>query len=167
MTLMNTQTVRTRIRLARTGDSHALARMRYAFRAETGAVIETEVGFQKRCEPWMKKHLRAKNSWRCWIAESRENFLGNVWVQLIEKIPNPVSEGELHGYITNLYVIPKARGKGVGSKLLRAALNWCRTKKVDVVFLWPSQRSRALYLRHDFAIAEDVFELRGGKNSKQ
>jgi GNAT superfamily N-acetyltransferase len=149
-----------RIRPARPRDAFSLARMRYAFRAEANATAETEAHFIKRCHSWMKKQIHMKNAWRCWIAERGGRLLGNIWVQLIEKMPNPVAEPELHAYITNFYVIPEVRGRQVGGKLLRAAVNWCGRNKVDAIILWPSPASQSLYLRHGFTRGDDIFELR-------
>lgn len=149
-----------RIRVAKPDDFKLLAQQRYAFRSEIGRNQETESAFLKRCGTWMKKAVATRNTWRCWIAESRGRFFGNVCVQLIEKIPNPVSERERHAYITNLYVVPDARGKRIGTRLLRTALTWCRRNEVDAVLLWPSRRSRALYQRHSFAVSDDLFALR-------
>jgi GNAT superfamily N-acetyltransferase len=154
-----------RIRPARSTDLRSLANLRYTFRAETGKAIETRPVFVRRCERWMRKQFGAKQTWRCWVAEDgRGELAGNIWVELIEKIPNPVSEGESHAYITNFYVVNKSRGKKIGTKLLRAALNWCRRQKVDAVILWPSQRSRTIYRRHGFDISDDIFEFRSRAN---
>ena len=149
-----------RIRLARPTDALSLARMRYAFRAEAGAATETEAYFVKRCRVWMAERIQAKNTWRCWIAERGARLLGNIWVQLIEKMPNPVAEPELHAYITNFYVIGKVRGKAIGTKLLHTAVTWCRRNRVDAIILWPAPRSRSLYLRHGFVRGHDILELR-------
>ena len=151
-----------RVRPARASDSLSLARMRWALRAKGEKTIEKEAAFVKRCAAWMKKRLSNNRSWRCWIAENESGLVGNIWVHLIEKIPNPVSEGELHGYVTNFYVAPNVRGRRIGTRLLRAALDWCRRNTVDAVILWPSKRSRNLYVRHGFCASKDLFELRKG-----
>jgi GNAT superfamily N-acetyltransferase len=85
--------------------------------------------------------------------------LGHLWLQLIEKIPNPAPELEQHGYITNVYVRPDARGEGAGAMLVETALAFCREQRVDSIVLWPTDRSRALYARHGFAEPTDIMEL--------
>jgi GNAT superfamily N-acetyltransferase len=87
-------------------------------------------------------------------------LLGHVCVQLIEKIPNPVNEPELHAYLTNFYVVPEMRDRGLGKKLLSKALSWCRTRETDAVILWATVESRSLYRRCGFAQPTDIFELR-------
>jgi GNAT superfamily N-acetyltransferase len=152
---------RIRIRLARSRDYSALAEMRYRFRAETQSVTETKSRFMRRCTPWMRKRFRSgSHPWRCWVAEDGKWLLGHVCVQLIEKIPNPVNEPELHAYLTNFYVIPEMRGQGLGKKLLNKALSWCRTRETDAVILWATLASRSLYRRCGLVEPTDIFELR-------
>ena len=99
--------------------------------------------------------------WRCWMAEQAGEAVGTIWLQLIEKLPNPVAEPERHAYISSLYVRPALRGRGIGSALLSTALEACRELEVDAVILWPTEESRALYARHGFAVRDDVMERRG------
>lgn len=148
------------IRLARRGDVPALARLRYEFRAGHDSPIESEADFLARCTAWMQSRLAAGRSWRCWIAEDAGRTVGTVWLQLIDKLPNPVGEAESHGYISSLYVDPAARGRGVGSRLLEACLAACRAEAVDAVLLWPTPRSRPLYERYGFAVRDDLLERR-------
>ena len=140
-------------------DASALAQLRYDFRSSAGVVAEGESEFVGRCRRWMEARLRKSGPWRCWVAERGHELVGNLWAQLIEKIPNPLPEPERHAYITNFYVREGERGRGTGSLLLSAALDWCREADVHAVILWPTERSRSLYLRHGFAVREDLLEL--------
>ena len=175
-----------RYRLAKASDCAALAKMRYQFRAELARATEPEAHFVRRCAAWMKKQLTG-DLWRCWLAELDRSshaekidgpqgrgykdeescsrapvarpLVGCVSVILIEKIPNPVRESELHAYITNCYVVPELRNRAIGERLLKKAIAWCDTKRIDAVILWPSVRSRPLYLRCGFEIPADMLEL--------
>jgi GNAT superfamily N-acetyltransferase len=147
------------VRLAAESDAPALARLRYEFRSSVGGVGEGESEFVERCRRWMKERVREGGPWRCWVAENGGELVGNLWAQLIEKIPNPSVEPERHAYVTNFYVREGERGRGTGSLLLRVALDWCRSSGVHAVILWPTERSRSLYLRHGFAVREDLLEL--------
>ena len=147
------------IRSAQTSDAPALARLRYALRSSTGVVTEPKADFLKRCTDWMEEHLKAGGYWQCWVAESEHKLIGCLWLQLVEKIPNPGSEPEYHAYLTNFYVEEFARGRGVGSEMLSRAIAWCETREVHAVILWPSARSRSLYARRGFAVRDDLMEL--------
>lgn len=147
------------IRLATENDAALLARLRYDFRTRNTPAVEDRGEFIERCERWMRERLREANRWRCWIAEREGRPVGNLWLNLIEKIPNPAPEAEFHAYITNFYVLEEVRGQGIGSKLLGIALEWCREQKTHAAILWPSDRSRPLYERNGFAVREDLLEL--------
>lgn len=144
------------IRLATAADAPRLAALRYEFRAALAPVNEAEVDFVVRCVAWMEPRLTAVLPWRCWVAEQAGTIIGQLWLQLIEKVPNPIEEAESHAYITNVYVQPAARNDGLGARLLQTALAWCRTQEVQTVLLWPTARSRMLYLRHGFTVSDDV-----------
>jgi GNAT superfamily N-acetyltransferase len=153
-----TESVHPAVRVATPSDADALAQLRYALRASTGRATESEAEFIERCSAWMNEHLES-DAWHCWVAELNEQLIGAVWLQLVEKIPNPRNEAEHHGYITNFYIQQEARGRGIGSQLLRTALDWCEGRDVHAVILWPTERSRSLYERHGFAVRDDIMEL--------
>jgi GNAT superfamily N-acetyltransferase len=148
------------VRRAAPADAPALARLRYAFRAELDPGAEAEASFLRRCERWMADRLSGAGAWRCWVAEEGETLVGTVWLQIIEKLPNPVGEAECHGYVSSFYVVPSHRSAGLGSALLSACLRECETRGTDAVFLWPTPRSRPLYERHGFLVRDDFLEHR-------
>jgi len=156
-----TTPVTPRIRLAIGADAPLLAELRYEFRTALAPEVEPETGFRERCAAWMAARLSESAAWRCWLAESEAGApLGMVWVQFLEKLPNPVHESEVHAYLTSFYVRPAARNQGVGSALLDAALRACAGRGSDAVFLWPTPRSRALYARHGFTERGGMLERR-------
>jgi GNAT superfamily N-acetyltransferase len=142
------------IRRANSADTTRLAELRYEFRAERAETTELRDNFLRRCGEWMERRL-AGNTWRCWVAVRGQTIVGHLWLQLIEKIPNPIAEAEWHAYITNMYVQEAERG-GVGSALLQEALDWCCTQDIDYIVLWPTTRSRTLYAREGFAATDAV-----------
>ena len=154
------------IRLATPADAGVLARLRYEFRASMRRPTEDEASFLGRCTRWMEERLRPGSQWRCWVVEREGAIEGHLWLQLIEKIPNPVTERENHGYITNVYLQPQARNAGAGAMLMAAAMAWCEEHEVDSVILWPTERSRTLYARFGFAVRDDLMEavLHGGRS---
>jgi GNAT superfamily N-acetyltransferase len=162
-----TATPRPAIRRAEPRDAAGLARLRFAFRADLDSATEPEPIFLERCRRWMIPRLAPASPWRCWVLEPPvSNGLpgGSVWLQLLEKLPNPVSEPEWHGYISSLYVHPALRGRGAGSALLEAALAECDRCGCDAAILWPTPRSRSLYLRHGFAVRDDLLERRRARS---
>ncbi|GIW13485.1 MAG: hypothetical protein KatS3mg062_0924 [Tepidiforma sp.] len=101
-----------RVRRASPEDAAALARLRWEFRVEAGEPVESEAAFLDRAARWMAARL-AGDRWQAWLAEvDGAAPAGCIWLQVIEKLPNPGDEEELHGYVTSLFVAPALRGKG-------------------------------------------------------
>src|SRR5262245_39447654 len=142
------------VRPATPADASRLAELRYEFRSPRATNTESREVFLERCSRWMQDHL-ATDRWFCWVAVREESIVGHVWLNLIEKIPNPVAEAEWHGYITNLYVQEASRG-GVGGALMDAALAFCARRDVDSIILWPTQRSRSLYRMKGFSAIDAI-----------
>ena len=150
---------RIKTRVATESDALTLARLRYEFRSLVHQVREDEMAFVERCTEWMRERLRSESLWKCWIAELDDTAIGDVWVQLVEKIPNPIEEPEYYIYLTNFYVREQHRSNGVGSMLLSEILKWGASRNVKTIILWPTERSKPFYMRHGFAAAEDVMLL--------
>jgi GNAT superfamily N-acetyltransferase len=148
------------LRRATRADAGSLALLRHEFRAPRATNTESREGFLLRCEAWMLERLDADSLWHAWIAAAGDDVVGTVWLQLVEKLPNPVAESESHGYVSNLFVRERARNHGIGSKLLTAALDECTRAGVDNVFLWPTPDTRTLYARHGFEAADNMLVLR-------
>jgi GNAT superfamily N-acetyltransferase len=147
------------IRLAGASDAAELARLRFEFRTAIKKPAEAQAAFRARCERWMKDRLERSQPWRCWVAEESARIVGTIWLQVFEKVPNPVAEPETYGYVTNLYVVPELRGSGAGGALLDAAIAHCADRGVDTVLLWPTPKSRSLYIRHGFVETDDILGL--------
>ncbi|HEX3865677.1 MAG TPA: GNAT family N-acetyltransferase [Gemmatimonadaceae bacterium] len=139
-----------RVRRATPADAEALARLRYEFRAPRADAVERESAFRERCAAWCRTAVADENVWRAWVLDDDGELLGNVWLQIVQKLPNPGRESERHGYLTNFFVAEASRGQGSGSRMLAALLQDCVELGVDNIFLWPTEQSRPFYGRHGF-----------------
>jgi GNAT superfamily N-acetyltransferase len=153
------------IRVAVPGDADRLAQLRWDFRVARAPVQEDHDAFLRRCADWMRRELASQAVWRAWVAVAGEEIVGQLWLQTINKMPNPVAERERHAYVSNVYVEPDHRG-GAGSRLLDTALAWARAEQMDRVILWPSARSVTLYERLGFTRHGDVMELALGPSRR-
>jgi GNAT superfamily N-acetyltransferase len=152
--------VATVVRRATQSDADALARLRFEFRSPRAPNVESEQEFLARCSGWMRARLSADSVWRAWLVERNSELAGSVWLQVIEKLPNPTVESEWHAYVSNFYVRPDHRNTGIGSALLTEALAEAARLQVDSIFLWPSERSRPLYERFGFKTSTGVMVLK-------
>jgi GNAT superfamily N-acetyltransferase len=155
------------IRRATPRDAPTLASLRLALRQEGGPLRERPEAFLERCEAWMVKHLGPEGSaWSCWVALEQDSLVGQIWLLVFEKIPNPNDTSALHAYITNFFVRPGSRKSGIGARLLAAALDSLKDCPVASCVLWATEGSRSLYARHGFAVPPAVMELEMGGASR-
>ena len=145
------------VRLASVSDALLLATFRWELRSSFHQVTEDNAAFVERCASWMQERLRSSR-WKCWIADWRKTPVGSVWTQLVEKIPNPISEPEYYVYLTNFYVREQYRDKGIGSMLLSTIVAWSRSNNAESIILWPTERSKPFYLRHGFSTAAELMQ---------
>lgn len=145
-----------RVRRATPADATVLADLRFEFRSSLLTPVEPFSEFHTRCTAWMADRLRDETPWRAWILEADDTPLGMIWLQIIEKLPNPGLERERHAYVTSFFVAPDMRGRGFGSRLLSALVAECDALGVDNLFLWPTAQSRVLYERHGFSVADSI-----------
>jgi N-acetylglutamate synthase-like GNAT family acetyltransferase len=146
------------IRRANLADAAQLARLRYQFRSELAGAVEAESAFVDRMTAWLTARIEQPH-WRAWVVSDAANQIyGHIFAQFVEKIPNPVVEAETIVYLTNVYIVPPLRNRGLGTRLLAAALADCDRADIDTLILWPSTQSESLYRRHGFTPPASLLE---------
>lgn len=147
------------IRRAATTDAPTLAALRLALRQDVAPMREDAEQFLARCEAWMVPRLsRDESRWSCWVAVDGGCIVGQIWLAVFEKIPNPGDASGLHAYITNFFVRPEWRSRGIGDRLLAEAIGSLKDGPIGSCILWATEESRSLYARHGFAASPIVME---------
>lgn len=142
-----------RYRIATVVDIPALARMRWAFRAESGEQpIEELDAFCIRYAKCVRAGL-ADGTWTWWIAEDDEGVIAHMAVCVVRGVPRPSRESDQWGYLTDSYTRPAHRGRGVGSALLAHVRDWAASRDLELLLAWPSDAAESFYARGGF-IAE-------------
>jgi RimJ/RimL family protein N-acetyltransferase len=148
------------IRQAGPADADELARLRWDFTFEEDPVpTETPAAFARRfAATWRQYH--GSGRWTVWVAEDRlsHGLIGCIWVERVDKVPRPIPHADHMGYVTNVYVEPRQRNRGVGTALLRAAVDHASERDWQQLFLWPSDASAAFYARAGFRPSNEVLE---------
>jgi GNAT superfamily N-acetyltransferase len=142
-----------RIRPAMPDDAAELARLRWEFRIEVGTpATRSRAAFDAEMETFAREMVANDGAWRAWVADDGGRLLGCVWLQLVEKVPHPSRSRRERpiAYVTNMYVEPDRRDRGLGRELLDVAVTFARESGADGVLLWPSERSRPFYERAGF-----------------
>jgi GNAT superfamily N-acetyltransferase len=147
------------VRPARPADAGPLAALRWAFKHEDHAGRRpAPVGPPAEAVQWIRDRLD-HGTWLAWVAESDGEVFGQVFLHLVEKVPEPYGDNAPLGYVTNFYVTPSRRNGGAGSALLTAVARYARSAPLDTLVVWPSERSEPLYRRHGFRPPEELLEL--------
>lgn len=139
------------IRLASASDGTALAALRWEFSQEDGG--DAEENRSEFHDGWTRFWDTAQaRGWLVWVAERDGQLIGNMWLQLVEKVPRPGTKVRYLGYLTNVYVTPEARGQEVGGKILAEVIAWAKTENLELLFVWPSSESVEFYKRAGFRV---------------
>ncbi|GAA1258062.1 GNAT family N-acetyltransferase [Pseudonocardia aurantiaca] len=145
------------IRRAQPGDLPTLAALRWEFRTDGAPPVEERAAFEPRFRKEVAAAL-ADGTWLAWVAEVDGLVVGHVYGARIAKLPNPVDEAETHLYISNLYVRPEHRGRGLAKDLLDAVL--ADGDEVDATILWARPGTEGLYRRYGFTASPEIMERR-------
>jgi GNAT superfamily N-acetyltransferase len=147
-------------RIADKSDFEQFANLRWDFRMESGeekAAMSREK-FVKRCVKFFEEKADDGNH-TYWIAEEEGEIISQIFVHKIDLIPRPCKIKDQFGYITNNYTKPKYRGKGIGTRLLEKVIEWAKSEDLELLIVYPSERSHTFYERVGFKAENEVMEL--------
>jgi GNAT superfamily N-acetyltransferase len=146
------------VRRATLDDAPALALLRWRFKQEDAdGPVQPQHAFTARCEKWLREALAG--DWLAWVADAPEGICGHVFCCRVDKVPGPDRPDSDIGYVTNFYVTPRWRGRGVGRALLAALDQHTRELRMDTLIVWPSDRSVPLYRRVGYRAPDELLEL--------
>ena len=146
------------IDLATIDDVADLARLRWELYAEQEGARESLEAYRDRFVAFALQAL-SHHAWRAWVARGPSNPVAAMWLQTVSRVPVPGKTAGPIGYLTNAYVEPSYRNRGLGSRMLAHVLDHCRRQGYSSVITWPSARSRPFYRRAGFDRPDDPFVL--------
>jgi len=120
-----------------------------------GRVYHEEYGFDTTFEPYVARPLsdfslvEDRSRQRIWIVEMDEKIVGCIAI---------VDAGGNEAQLRWLLLTKETRGKGLGKRLMREAVGFCRGKGYNNIFLWTIDALHAagsLYLKNGFKVTEE------------
>jgi GNAT superfamily N-acetyltransferase len=150
----------TRYRLAEGLDAPKLANLRWGLRTDDDPLCDaaTKTQFIQEFVAWMNN--TPDEDLVHWVAEQDDELIGVISVRIIHKLPSPEESDGRFGYLTNTYVLPEHRYKGVGTALLGAVKNWALGEKLELLVVWPSDRAYPFYERGGYRRYSDPVVLK-------
>jgi len=94
-----------------------------------------------------------------WLAEVNGETVAVMSVRKVKKVPKLGALDRYWGYLTNCYVLPDYRNKGIGTELLSAVTKWAKEEQLELLIVWPSDRSYPFYDRAGFQRHPDPLVL--------
>lgn len=128
-----------------------------------GVLYAKEFGWDQSFESYVAQGLNefvasfdpGKN--RLWLAENDDRIIGSIAI-----VGHTHAEAQLRWFLVD----PDYRGGGIGSGLLRTALQFCRERRYSTIFLWSTSDltvARLLYTREGFRKTREITHEIWGK----
>ncbi len=95
-----------------------------------------------------------------WVADLDGRVIAVMSVRKVLKVPSPERLDGCWGYLTNCYTLPGYRNRGIGTNLLGAIKEWAKQQELELLVVWPSDRSFAFYERNGFHRDPDPLVLK-------
>ncbi len=131
-------------------DVAALAHLRWRLYAEqNGEPAEPPDVYRDRFAAFASVAL-GSDEWRAWVARGDRGLVGAMWLHTVPRVPVPGKHAGPIGYLTNVYVAPEHRNRGLGARMLDRVTAWCREEGYSLVIVWPTERSNTFYRRSGF-----------------
>ena len=137
------------IRRAGPADLPAIVHLRREWtREESGDLADPD--FEPNLAAWFARELSRRIAW---LAEDEGRPVGMMNLAIYERMPRPGRALSRWGYLGNAFVLAAYRNRGIGGRLVSAALDYADEHGFVRVVLSPTERSVPLYERAGFGPA--------------
>ncbi len=149
-----------KIRRHTSSDYHAIAELRWHLKKDDVLGLNDH---RKRAyvDQYVRHLVETDQEGRTvhWLIEEDGAVVGVMTVRIVQKEPSPVRESGSWGYLTNSFVVPEKRNRGLGTQLLEAIKSWATDLGLELLIVWPSAASYPFYHRAGFKGRDDPLEL--------
>ena len=134
------------IRRATLKDLGTLVSLRRAEQSEFGLTDEKALDKADQVfARWARSRIKTRRLVG-WLAEKRNGMAvgcGCVWLQPVH--PSAYRRGTHRPYLLSMYTEPRSRGHGVASRIVLAAIDWCKKQGYLSLALHASDMGRRVY----------------------
>lgn len=149
-----------KIRRATLKDYKELARLRWLYSLDqVKSPNQSEDDFTPNFKNFLKQAI-VREEWIIWVAEDKKKLIANAYFYPVYSIPRPGNFHRKFGLISNVFVLPDYRNKGLGSKLIKHVIQWAKKEKFESLVLWHTERSISFYKRAGFEENKNILEYR-------
>lgn len=94
------------------------------------------------------------------LVEEEDRVIGGCGLSLFRIPPKSPQISGFYAYLSNMYVEPEFRRKGVGRALMRHVVDYCKSKHIALLFLHASEKGLLLYNTLGFESSPKLMQLR-------
>jgi GNAT superfamily N-acetyltransferase len=139
------------VRRATGADVAALAALRRAWTESTD-----DPQFERRFAQWWEREAGRRVTWLATVGDEPAGMLN---MAEFERMPRPGRLVSRWGYIANVFVLAGHRDRGLGRRLLDAAITHARAEGYARLVLSPTERALPFYRRAGFRSADELLVL--------
>jgi GNAT superfamily N-acetyltransferase len=111
---------------------------------------------ERRSASWTERMIR-EGKYYGWVATDGDRPVASAGLLILDWPPHPFDpEGELRGYLLNVYVEPEYRKRGLAHELVERCMAEARRHGIRVVTLHSSQAGRPIYERFGFHATNEM-----------
>ncbi|WP_306232383.1 GNAT family N-acetyltransferase [Agrococcus beijingensis] len=136
------------VREAEDHELEALAALRWRWVRETAdEALPEHDAYVTAAAAWARGH---RDSHVPFVALVDDEIVGMAWLAVQARVPTPRALDRRSGDLQSCYVVPEARGRGLGTRLADAVLTRARELGLEHVTVHASPRSIRVYERAGF-----------------
>jgi ribosomal protein S18 acetylase RimI-like enzyme len=138
-------------------DAALITRHRKAMFADMRDAEETVLDEMARnFEPWLRRMI-AEEKYAGWITSDGEGAIASAGLLVLDWAPHFLDPGcGQRGYILNVFVEPKYRGRGIAKALTLECMAEAKRRGIGVVALHASKKGRPIYERLGFTTSNEM-----------
>ena len=146
------------LRLATSDDASLIAVHRHIMFADNNFASEARFAEMDAVfKPWVRTHLTDSSYVGLLLEEEdTKEIVAGAGIFFMEFPPHWMHLEARRAYLLNFYTAPDARGKGYAKVLLKACVDLCRERSVEIVTLHASPFGRPIYEKFGFEASTEM-----------
>ncbi len=94
------------------------------------------------------------------LVEEEERVIGGCGLSLFRIPPKSAQISGFYAYLSNMYIEPEFRRRGIGKSLVKHVVDYCKSKHIALIFLHASDKGLLLYNTLGFESSQKLMQLR-------
>ncbi|MHA1135681.1 MAG: GNAT family N-acetyltransferase [Candidatus Thorarchaeota archaeon] len=147
-----------KIRIATTSDSEWVLHHRIEMFKDMGESEESLSETTKLTKEYLERDWT--KDYLYFLVEDGTKVIGGCGISTFRIPPQLSQPTGTYAYLSNMFIEPEYRGKGVGRALLDYAVDYCKSEQIGLLFLHASDKGLPLYKSAEFVSSERLMHRR-------